>query len=524
MNIGGHFEPGTIVCGKYRIERVIGRGGMGVVYAAVHTQLDQRVALKFLSAISAGDAELLERFAREARACARIESEHIARVIDVGEVERGKPFIVMEYLEGKSLDRIFETQPKLPIALAVDYILQACEAIAEAHAHGIIHRDIKPANLFLARRMGRSVIKVLDFGISKLPTTTRHYALTADSALMGSPGFMSPEQMMNAASVDARSDIWSLASVLYRSIAGKAPFVAENIGALINFVLNMPHVSLGVVVKETPTELEAVIDQCLQKEPDRRPKSVAELALRLAPFGPNGSADRAARIHQISIASMPMKVPAADKTIVDGSPLEHRYNAATIIRAPGMRAPSAAPAAPALHPQRTLTLVDPRPLPLPMDPARIPSERPGSKSRGALYAGLAAVIFAASGATLAFAWNVHRAHRADGASSDAITSSNASARPSSASPPSPSATEIASIPPPSISSTEPTGNSASNASTNASNATTNGTSVATARGPRVKPPSTGPSAVASAAPSSSGCHVISTVDEQGDKRFKQVCP
>jgi serine/threonine-protein kinase len=280
------FEPGSVVGGKYRIERVLGHGGMGVLYAATHLELGRKVALKFLLEDASREPATVERFSREARAAVKIESEHVARVFDVGELGPGHPFIVMELLDGEPLDALLARQGRFPVGLAVDYVLQACEALEEAHVHGIVHRDIKPANLFLAKRSGRAIVKVLDFGISKLPVSTADVALTAKHELIGSPAYMSPEQMLSAATADVRSDVWALGVVLYELLSGEPPFSAETLPQMIARVIHAKHRPLSDSRPDVPPELVAIVDRCLHKDPARRFGSVAELVRALAAFGP----------------------------------------------------------------------------------------------------------------------------------------------------------------------------------------------------------------------------------------------
>src|SRR4051794_37656982 len=200
-------KEGELLAGKYRVDKVLGVGGMGVVVAAHHIQLDDRVAIKFLLPETLGNGDAVMRFAREARAAVKIKSEHVARVTDVGTLENGAPYMVMEYLEGGDLAAWLQDRGRLPVELAVDLLLQACEAIAEAHAIGIVHRDLKPANLFVARLPGGvQSVKVLDFGISKMTgfsASGGESSATKTSALLGSPLYMSPEQMRSSKDVDA---------------------------------------------------------------------------------------------------------------------------------------------------------------------------------------------------------------------------------------------------------------------------------------------------------------------------------
>lgn len=282
---------GDIIAGKYRVERTLGVGGMGVVVAAMHVELHQRVALKFLLPHALGFPDLVERFAREARAAARIQSEHVARVIDVGSLETGAPYMVMEYLDGQDLQQVLTSSGPVPVEAAVGYVLHACEAIAEAHAEGIVHRDLKPANLFLAvRPNGSAVVKVLDFGISKSTMTTTESGLTQTSTMMGSPSYMAPEQIRAAKSVDVYADQWSLGVILYELITAVKPFRAESMAAMVWVILDQPHAKVSTLVPEVPPPLEAAIDRCLAKDPAQRFAHVAELAAAIAPYGPAWSA------------------------------------------------------------------------------------------------------------------------------------------------------------------------------------------------------------------------------------------
>ncbi|MFS8068038.1 MAG: serine/threonine-protein kinase, partial [Byssovorax sp.] len=208
---------GELIAGKYRVDRVLGAGGMGTVFAATHVVLGQRVAIKRMHPERIGRHNAGPRFLREARAAARLRSQHVARVIDVGVLEDGAPFIVMEHLDGEDLAALVDRRGALPVAEAVEYVLQAAEAIAEAHAAGIVHRDLKPENLFLSFDLaGAPCIKVLDFGISKL--LGDELALTRAAVAVGTPLYMSPEQMVSSRDVDSRTDLWSLGVVLYELV------------------------------------------------------------------------------------------------------------------------------------------------------------------------------------------------------------------------------------------------------------------------------------------------------------------
>ncbi|NVB81231.1 MAG: serine/threonine protein kinase [Kofleriaceae bacterium] len=280
------YATGTVVAGKYRLERVIGKGGMGVVMAATHLQLGTPVALKLLHADMLQNQGVVDRFMREARASAQLRGENVCRVSDVGTAEDGCPFIVMELLNGHDLTTILRTNGAMPLHVAAEIVIQACFAIGEAHALGIVHRDLKPGNLFWTQRPdGTTCIKVLDFGVAKAPEDV-NFSLTQTASVIGSPGYMSPEQLKSSKGVDGRSDIWSLGIVMYELVTGKKPFQGESITELALKVAMDPTPSMDGAA---PAGFEAVVRRCLEKEPGRRYQDVADLAAALAPFvGPRG--------------------------------------------------------------------------------------------------------------------------------------------------------------------------------------------------------------------------------------------
>ena len=322
MSVNSPIQAGDLVAGKYRVDRILGEGGMGVVVAATHEQLEQRVALKFLRPDLVSNVEIVRRFLREARAAVKIQSEHVARVLDVGATESGTPYMVMEYLDGEDLSQVLADRGALPVEETVRFVLEACEAIAEAHSLGIVHRDLKPANLFLARRpSGRSIVKVLDFGISKVPSGGKDAATTSADALMGSPVYMSPEQMVAPEKVDVRTDVWCLGVVLYEMLSTKLPFEGETMPELVFTVVQKPHLPLRPVRPDIPEGLAAVVDRCLEKNQAHRFASVAELARALAPFAPSRSAQSVERIEHLlgvaggaapSVRPRPAVVPRPD--------------------------------------------------------------------------------------------------------------------------------------------------------------------------------------------------------------------
>lgn len=296
-------KPGDVLAGKYRVEKVLGAGGMGYVVAARHLQLDQMVAMKFLRKGAIDNAEAAARFLREAKAVVKLKNEHVAKVYDVGTLDSGEPYIVMEYLDGCDLSAMAKERHLLPPNEAAEYVVQACEALAEAHSLNIIHRDIKLANLFVTRGpSGGPLVKVLDFGISKTnPFGESEHDMTRTASMLGSPRFMSPEQMRDPRAVDGRTDIWSLGVVLYRLVAGRPPFEADTLGRLLTMVMHEQEMPLASVRKDLPPGFSEVVTHCLQKEPSQRIGTVAELAYALAPFcvdpdRARASADRIAAV------------------------------------------------------------------------------------------------------------------------------------------------------------------------------------------------------------------------------------
>lgn len=281
---------GTIVGEKYRVERYVGDGGMGQVVAARHLVLNELFAIKFMHQKDLANPQAAARFIREAQAVVRLKNnEHVARVHDVGKHDTGDLYIVMELLVGQDLGELLKNRGTLPIHEACSYVLQACNALIEAHELGIIHRDLKPANLFLTHRKdGSPCIKVLDFGISKVLAEGGQNAdveMTGTCEMMGSPLYMSPEQAKSARDVDARTDIWALGAILYKLLTGKAPFMGQSM-AEISFALAE---STSVrppseIRRDIPRALDACILRCLEKNIHRRYRRVSELMVALTSF------------------------------------------------------------------------------------------------------------------------------------------------------------------------------------------------------------------------------------------------
>jgi serine/threonine protein kinase len=308
LSLGG-LAAGSVLDGKYRVERKIGEGAMGVVLQATHLGLDEAVAIKFMRPEVQMMEGTLGRFAKEAKIAARIRSEHVAKVLDVGVLEPLGPYIVMEYLEGSSLAELLEArleggQGPLPAERVVEYMLQACEALAAAHAIGVIHRDVKPDNLFVTRHAGLETLKLLDFGISKAGLTGR--VLGSDvrtstvSFVMGTPLYMSPEQLRSSTEIDCRTDVWSMGTVMYELLCGKPPFREGSIPEICAAILEASPPELPPRCSEA---LKAVVMRCLEKDPAQRFQTVAELANALAPLAASDARAYASRASCILRAS-----------------------------------------------------------------------------------------------------------------------------------------------------------------------------------------------------------------------------
>ena len=375
-----------MLAGKYRVEKVLGFGGMGVVVSAFRTDLEQRVAVKFLGSAAAERPDASERFRREARAAAKIRSEHVARVLDVGTLDTGLPYMVMEFLEGNDIADELRRLGRLPMLEAVEFVLQAIEALAEAHAAGVVHRDLKPGNLFLARRAdGSRRVKVLDFGISKALTgsSVEELSLTKTAALIGSPLYMAPEQMRSAKDVDTRADIWSLGAMLYEMLTGEPPYTGESIPQLCAALLHDDPIPLRQHRPEVPEGLEQAVLRCLMKDRNHRFPSVFELGRALLPYAQPDS-----RIH-VERAERVLGVTDVTMSGLSGLPMTERTSLPFS-------------SAPAVSKPVTPLAVTPAAVLQPMDPTVNSWGQSGlvaaPKRRGRLIAiGALAALFAAGG-------------------------------------------------------------------------------------------------------------------------------
>lgn len=294
--------PGDLIAGKYRVERMLGEGGMGVVVLAARLSDDAPVAVKVLRAEARRDRESVIRFEREARALMKMSGEHVARILDFGETESGARFIAMEYLDGNDLSRESKLRGPLPLAEAIDHIAQACEALADVHAAGVVHRDLKPANLFLVRgSKGERRIKLVDFGIAKMTgaDSDGETTLTTTASFVGSPSYMSPEQMINPRRVDFRTDIWALGVTLYRLLTRTAPFAGDSVLEICGTIMSgHPPRRMRDARPDLPQKLDEVMLKCLAREPSDRFRNVAEMAEALAPFGTDDAVQSAERVRR----------------------------------------------------------------------------------------------------------------------------------------------------------------------------------------------------------------------------------
>lgn len=448
------FAPtaGELIAGQYRVERVLGTGGMGVVVAAMDTRTGEPVAIKLLRA--AEDRRAVDRFFREARAMSRLSTEHVVRVVEAGTAD-DRPYLVMERLDGKDFAEQARGGRKLPTLEVVDATIQACEALSHAHRAGIVHRDLKPSNLFLHEQPGRRpVVKLLDFGISKVKSKEeweKTLTATNDGGVLGSPPYMSPEQVRDPKKVDARSDVWALGIVMYKLLAGKLPFDGESVGEVFARVLERPYPSLrawgGV---DVPPELDAIVGKCLAKDRRDRFQHTGDLALALAAFAsPEWSelAERmATRLREdpptVDEAGEPDDVPAAAQS-EPNTPTLDQTDPGVGIPAPAMMTGPPTPGIGVAVPRHVAsgpTTANATFGPAVIDPRAVPDTSPGAHGArrraagiGVIAGGLVLVVLAG----LVVGYRVRRPHEVHARSPSADTAtatSDAPATPPSAAP------------------------------------------------------------------------------------------
>jgi len=277
--------PEGVVAGKYRLTRLLGRGGMGAVWEGTHTSLGTRVAVKFIDVEYAESPEARSRFENEARAAARLRSKHVVEVYDHGVSEDGRPFIVMEFLQGEPLDKRLDRLGRLAAKETAQIVLQICRALAKAHTANIVHRDLKPENVFLVwdDEEGTDVVKVLDFGIAKFnDASMSSSSATRTGSVLGTPHYMSPEQARGLRSVDSRSDLWSVAVIAYRCVVGALPFEGEAVGDLLVKLCTAPIPVPSALVSDIPPSFDAWVQKALTREPAQRFQTAAQLSESLA--------------------------------------------------------------------------------------------------------------------------------------------------------------------------------------------------------------------------------------------------
>ncbi|MEO8554553.1 MAG: serine/threonine-protein kinase, partial [Kofleriaceae bacterium] len=307
--MNGYVSVGEVIAEKYRVERVLGVGGMGMVVAATHVDLGQEVAIKLM--LPQHDRNAVARFHHEAQAVARMRSEHVCKVFDVG-AHLGRPFMVLELLDGQDLAQLLARKRRLPVGDVVDCIVQTLDALAEAHAHGIVHRDLKPSNIFVTTaRDGSAMVKLIDFGVSKSATSMTRTGMT-----IGTPAYMAPEQMSSARTVDARADLWAIGVIAYEAITGTNPFVADTIPAMV--IRSMQYDPPAI-----PGAFGAVVMRCLAKLPEARFGSAVELADALAPYGSPATSQLArkiARASGVQPVAHPTTLQGAARAVSSGGP------------------------------------------------------------------------------------------------------------------------------------------------------------------------------------------------------------
>jgi serine/threonine-protein kinase len=466
---------------------------MGLVVAATHLQLERTVAIKFLLPQHLAKTDVVSRFTREARAAAKIQNDHVAHVLDVG-VEDGCPYMVMEYLEGEDLKQVLTRRGPLGVEEAVRYIMHACEALSEAHSLGIVHRDLKPANLFLASRAnGRSILKVLDFGISKIMNPATETELTLTSRAVGSPSYMSPEQLTASRSLDARADVWGLGVVLYELLTKRRPFYGETMPAMVAQILKGKYEPLDALRPELPLPILVAVHKCLELEPDQRYQSVTELALALAPFAPTESVSSVEGVAKVRMPST-VATLAGDESIITGG--HGQTGIASVVTTP--------------------------PRPLGANRARL---RVVAAAVALLTLGLGAAFAFGPGRTTARTVATTLPAPSPAASAPAPASGPlpvaAAAAPATGSPdPAPLEAVAPVVKEPAATAEKPaTADAAAKARGGARPSTPRTTrGVAAAPAPS---PASAPAAAVAPAPA---CHLVTYFDAQGDKHFKEECP
>ena len=367
------WTAGEVIEGKYVLLRPIAKGGMGSVWVAQNKLTERRVAIKFMLPELASSPDTIQRFFREAKASARIDHPSIVDVLDLGTLPDGPPFLVMEYLEGRSLEKIIDTSPLAPVQAAA-VMLDVVRALSSAHNAGIVHRDLKPANIFVAKKGDLLTPKILDFGISKITSSMGDIRMTRTGAVLGSPAYMSPEQARGRSDIDGRADIWAVGVILYEAVSGKLPFIGENYNQVMMAITLDPPVPLSVAAPVADQDFIAIVEACLQKERDARPASMEKLSAMIDGY----VAPRAAYgIPPLDVGdSSSVRTPATGGTYRLASQVQrvsqrHVFGNTTTVKSE----PPPPPVAPEKMTVGAVTILDP----------------PRRRSRGPLVAGLALV-------------------------------------------------------------------------------------------------------------------------------------
>jgi serine/threonine protein kinase len=287
----GDLAPGVVVAGRFVLDRLIGQGGMGMVWCATHTVTGKSVALKMLKPDRAGDPVVRARFLREARAVCAVRHPNIVQIHDVLEMDDGAPVMVMDLLDGESLGARLEREPRLSLEEVARILIPTVSAVGTAHAAGIIHRDLKPDNIFLGNEGGLVVVRVLDFGIAKVQTLDGDSAplgaLTGTGAMLGTPFYMSPEQIFGERDVDQRADVWAIGVILYECLSGVRPTQAENMGQILRILMTESIVPLQLLVPEVPDDVAELVGRMLHRDRQQRPRSMAEIQAVLQRYAPD---------------------------------------------------------------------------------------------------------------------------------------------------------------------------------------------------------------------------------------------
>jgi eukaryotic-like serine/threonine-protein kinase len=321
LRAGRTVDVGAVLDGKYRIDSILGRGGMAIVVGATHETLGHRVAIKLLLPDAGSSPAHAQRILREARAAAGLTSENATRVLDIGALDSGEPYIVMELLTGMDFGRLLQERGPLPLRDVARYLVQACEAVAEAHAKGIVHRDLKPSNLFLTTRPdGSPLVKLMDFGISKLVSEGPDESLTRTQDSLGTPHYMSPEQLLTSRGVDARTDVWALGVILYRLLTGEYPFTGETTPAVHIAVASADAPKLRAKRPDAPVEIEELVAQCLVKSRTARLQTVNAFAAALLPFADDETRKRYAHVAEVKEESFDVPIDTGASAAL-GAPL-----------------------------------------------------------------------------------------------------------------------------------------------------------------------------------------------------------